>query len=160
MGYYDVAQICLNGHCITDSANRNQIFRKDFCTKCGAQTIMECPSCKQPIQGQYFEPGLVAAGFKCYVPKYCHACGKPYPWTTDAIDAMAELLSFEDNFSKDETQALINSLPDIISETPRTQLAITRFKKLLNSATSLTIDGVRQFAIDFGCELARKQLGI
>ena len=35
MGYYHTAQICLNGHVITDSYDKNPEFRQNYCDKCG-----------------------------------------------------------------------------------------------------------------------------
>lgn len=55
---------------------------------------------------------------------------------------------------------MLESLPDIISETPKTQIAVVRFKKALAKVGSFTADGLRQFVIDFGCELAKQQLGL
>lgn len=91
---------------------------------------------------------------------YCRNCGKPYPWTKAAIEAATELIEEEEELDDIQRNKLLSSLPDIISETPKTQVAITRFKKALLAAGKFTVDGLRQFAIDFGCELAKKQLGL
>lgn len=56
--------------------------------------------------------------------------------------------------------SLVESLPDIVTETPATDLAIVRVKKCLATAGKFTADAVRQFVIDFGCELAIKSLGL
>lgn len=66
----------------------------------------------------------------------------------------------EDNeLSEIERKNLEESLPDIISETPKTKLASIRIKKALLTAGEFTADALRQFVIDFGCELAKKSLG-
>ena len=93
------------------------------------------------------------------MPAYCRGCGKPYPWTERAIQATIELLAEDDNITADECNRLIEVLPDTISETPRTQLAIVRIKKALKYLGEFAADGIRQFIIDFGCELVKKQLG-
>lgn len=56
--------------------------------------------------------------------------------------------------------SLVESLPNIVVETPATSLAAIRIKKFLASAGKFTADAVRQFVIDFGCELAKKSLDL
>ena len=59
MGHYDVQQVCLNGHQITDNYNRSPEFRKTHCNKCGEKTIHQCPECNHPIKGDYHVDGDV-----------------------------------------------------------------------------------------------------
>lgn len=159
VGYYDVAQICLNGHCITGAARTYPSDRQNFCDKCGAATIMECPECHADIRGEYQADGLL--NFAAFpVPAYCSNCGKPYPWTKSAIEAVAELIQEDEEMQEAAKEALVASLPDVITETPRTNLAATRVRKALLAAGRFTADGLRQFAIDFGCELVKQQLNL
>ena len=51
--WYDVAQICLNGHVINESVKEYPKFNKKYCDKCGASTITNCPNCHAEIQGEY-----------------------------------------------------------------------------------------------------------
>jgi len=87
MGSYDVMQVCLNGHQITDSYNRYPQHRQPFCSECGEQTITSCPKCNSPIRGKHRVPGVVSI-FLTTVPEHCHNCGAPYPWTrrTEEVD--------------------------------------------------------------------------
>lgn len=48
---YDVMQVCLNGHQITDEVIFTPQHKKPFCPECGAATITACPECQAPIQG-------------------------------------------------------------------------------------------------------------
>jgi hypothetical protein len=48
--WYDVAQICLNGHVINDSVKKYPQHNKKFCDKCGVATINNCPNCNTEIQ--------------------------------------------------------------------------------------------------------------
>lgn len=91
---------------------------------------------------------------------YCKHCGKPYPWTETALEAVAELIEEEETLDPAQRDKLVSSLPDLIAETPKTQVAVIRMKKFLASAGKLTADAIRQFVIDFACELAKQQLGI
>jgi hypothetical protein len=80
MGYYDIQQVCLNGHQITDNYNRSPEFRKNFCDKCGEKIIHQCPECGHPIKGDYHVQGVIGIS-ETPVPTHCENCGKPYPWT-------------------------------------------------------------------------------
>ena len=87
MNFY-TAQICLNGHA-RSSLSKNV---EKFCSECGAETIQQCPNCKNLIRGKEDIPGV--ADFTSYhVPKYCYNCGRPYPWTQSKLDAMKEFYS-------------------------------------------------------------------
>ncbi len=84
MGYYEVMQVCLNGHQITASYNSSPQRRQDYCQKCGQKTIYQCPKCKEPIQGKYIVEGVLDLT-KTPVPSNCHKCGNPYPWREKVI---------------------------------------------------------------------------
>src|ERR1041385_1554941 len=95
MGTFHVQQVCLNGHQITDPYHRSPQFRRKHCSRCGAETIHECPACRTPISGDYHVDGFVGTG-KTPVPTHCDGCGKPFPWTTesrpmDKVTLLAEL---------------------------------------------------------------------
>lgn len=160
MGHYRTAQICMNGHCITDSYDAYPQRGQPFCEQCGASTITECPSCKAKIRGDYYEDGICSLSSFFKAPAYCCQCGAPFPWTQAAMEAAADLIKEDQELLPDQQERLLASLPDIIAETPRTNLATVRIKKALLAAGKFTAEGLRQFVIDFGCELAKKQLGL
>ena len=82
MGYYDVQQVCLNGHQITGDYDRSPEFRKKFCPICGEKTIHQCPECNYPIKGDYHVVNVVGVRNSTPpVPTHCENCGKPFPWT-------------------------------------------------------------------------------
>lgn len=78
MGYYDVAQICMNGHVINESCKEYPQHNQNFCDKCGEKTITKCEGCGADIRGNYNEPGVLVFA-PMITPKYCHNCGKMYP---------------------------------------------------------------------------------
>jgi len=81
MGFYDTAQVCLNGHVITDRYRSSPALRQDFCDRCGAETLIACPNCKIPIRGEYIvENVFVVTGEEPKPPVFCHTCGAAYPW--------------------------------------------------------------------------------
>lgn len=158
MGYYRTAQICLNGHCISDSVDAYPQHSQPFCSQCGAPTITSCPSCSAKIRGDYHEDGLAYLSAKYTVPAYCYNCGEPYPWTKAAIDSLVDLISEDEELNTLQQEILAKSLPDIVAETPKTKVATTRIKKALLSAGKFTAEAIREFVIDFGCELAKSML--
>ena len=88
-------------------------------------------------------------------PFYCHNCGKPYPWTQTTIDTAIELLSEEENLTTEEKNQIVESLPDIISQTPRTPLAATRVKKVFDKMTGAGKEGFEQLLSEITTESAK-----
>lgn len=160
MTHFLTAQVCANGHMITPSVELNPELKQDYCSKCGAKTITNCPHCNAPIRGELYDDDIAIIGPQPVVDSYCTNCGNPYPWTESALESTALLIQEEEELSEQLKVSLVESLPDIITETPRTNLAVVRVKKCLASAGKFTADAVRQFAIDFGCELVKKSLGL
>jgi len=158
MAKLQAAQICLNGHTITSMIDRHRRTTADFCGKCGAQTIEKCPHCEQPIRGIYTLEGKPLS--KSYSPPaYCHNCGKPYPWTESALEAMKEIIREDEDLFDDEKERMSQSLPDLLSETPRTDLAIMRVKKFALRATKEVGSALLSFVIEHGCEKVVTALG-
>lgn len=137
MGYYETAKICLNGHMLTDSMEDSQ--NKDrFCTICGKAAITYCPICKDPIHGCYENGSLVCQ--KTRVPSYCHNCGHPYPWIEERLKAAENIINMLDSLTNDQRKQLIDFIPDITMETPRSEYAALIYAKLL--------DGLQGFVVE------------
>jgi hypothetical protein len=155
--WYDVAQICLNGHVINDSVREYPQHNKKYCDKCGAATITNCPNCNTEIQGDYHVEGVI--GVSHYTPPaFCHNCGKPYPWTEAKIQAAHELTQELENISEDDKEILAQSINEIVKDSPRTSLAVTRFKKILSKTNKPIVDAFRNILIDIVSETAKKLL--
>lgn len=156
MTSYHGASICKNGHVVSKYNSNSQ----KYCTQCGSEIISSCAYCNQPIHGLYVSDIPIIGNRPYTRPDYCYNCGKPYPWTESALQNTALLIQEEEELSEQLKASLVESLPDIVTETPATDLAIVRIKKCLATAGKFTADAVRQFVIDFGCELAIKSLGL
>lgn len=152
---YDPAQICKNKHLITPYADIDKHVLEKFCSICGAETIVACPYCSEFIRGKDID---IKDREAYKIPSYCHECGQPYPWTKSALEAIAAIIEEDEEITSDDKVRLTESLPDIISENPKTQLAVVRFKKAFKVAGKFTADAMRQFIIDFGSEVVVKQL--
>ncbi|WP_027724534.1 DUF2321 domain-containing protein [Tuberibacillus calidus] len=159
MGYFDFAQICLNGHVVNDSAGTYPQYNENFCTECGAETITKCPSCNTHIRGDYHSDAVVIIGGSRYkLPKFCHNCGQPYPWTKMKIEAAQELASEINELTDDERELLAKSIDEIIKDTPKTTVAATRFKKLLAKVGAPIAESFREVLVDIISETAKKSI--
>jgi len=89
-------------------------------------------------------------------PAFCHACGKPYPWTEAALRAAQDLASELVSLSPEERQVLAGSLSDIIRDTPRTALAATRFKALVAKAGPAAAQAFKKIITEMATDVAKK----
>lgn len=151
---YDTAQVCLNGHKVTASYLDFPEHRQNFCDQCGAATITACQSCHAEIRGFYRGSMIVQYA----PPHFCHECGKAYPWTEAKQQAALDLIEELDGLSADERAALRETLPDLVHETPRSELAALRFKKLLGKISKAAGDVLRKVVIDLAAEAIKKSL--
>jgi hypothetical protein len=156
--YYDVAQVCQNGHVINSSARESPERNKPYCSECGKKTITACPACNSPIQGHYNVPGVVAIGFQYHPPAYCHQCGAPYPWTAAKLQAAHALAEDQSNLNDRERQELSTSLDDLVTNTPMTKVSAGRFKRLVAKAGPQAADAFRELLVDIASETAKKIL--
>ncbi len=155
--WYDTAQVCLNGHPINSMARLSPQRNQKFCSKCGAQTITECQLCKAPIRG-YYHSNVTVIGFEYVPPKFCDNCGKPYPWTDLKLKAAQELIDEAEKLTDREKDILKQSLDDLVRDTPNTQVAVLRFKKLAAKAGDVVLGGLRDIMVDVASETAKKIL--
>jgi hypothetical protein len=128
---YDTAQICCKGHMINDAVKRYPEFSKDYCPDCGEPTITACPNCENPIQG-VLEDSLSLK--QPEPPKFCKYCGQPFPWTEQAISAAMELAEEFDTLDDDDKKELKKNIDDVLKDTPRTDVAVMKLKKLFLKA--------------------------
>lgn len=158
--WHDVAQICLNGHVVNRATKQSPQLSKKFCSLCGAPTLTHCERCKNEIQGEYHMPGIVAIGFSFPAPPFCSHCGAPFPWTEAKLQAARDLTQELDGLTPTEKEALSKSLDDLVKDTPQTQVAATRFKKLLSKASKEGGAALREILVSVLSETAKKTLGL
>ncbi|HEM62151.1 MAG TPA: DUF2321 domain-containing protein [Chloroflexi bacterium] len=156
--WYDTAQVCLNGHAVNDMVRAAPELSADFCDKCGAPTITTCPHCKAPIRGDYHVPGVFSIGTPYSPPAFCHACGLPYPWTEATLESARELTDELHGLTPQEREILKSSLDDLVSDTPRTALAATRFKKLVAQAGPVVAEAFKEILVGVVTETAKKMI--
>lgn len=131
----DFAQVCLNGHPVNSTVDARPDLNRHFCARCGQQTILECLNCHAPIRGYSGMEALgIAYAIEYEPPSYCDSCGSPFPWTETGIKAAKDLAAELEGLTEEERAVLAASIDDLVRDTPRTQLAATRFKRLLAKA--------------------------
>ena len=153
MSFYP-AFICMNGHVIATVSSR---CPDRYCIKCGSPIIHKCNNCDATIRGSSTDDYIYETIYS--VPAYCPTCGKPYPWTSAAIEATTHLIAEESRLSEQDQQKLIEVLPDALSDTPRTQLAAMRFKRIM-ALGGFIADGLRDFAVNCCSQAFLKFLGL
>jgi len=154
---YDVMQVCLNGHRITDGAASMPEFRKAFCAECGAKTIMDCPECHAPIQGHYNSPGVLSFR-ETPVPNNCQGCGTAYPWRQDALVAAIEAAQLDLN--EQDAAAAAALVPTIATDNPRTEIAAMKLRKLLGKMSKPAYDVAIKVVGDVAAATAKSHLGL
>lgn len=143
----DVAQICLNGHEVNAAYNSCPYFNQTYCSKCGERTITSCEECKEEIRGHLWR------SYSRYIPpKYCDNCGAAYPWTKKILEAAEEMIQLEKNLTKEERNMLSDSLPDLVRDTPKSNLTVSILKRLRDKI-SLPL---RKFLVDVASETMKK----
>ena len=168
---YDVAQMCLNGHMVNDASQARPEFSKKFCPDCGAESISRCRDCNEPIQGA-LHTSYVMGGSRYLrrpptrrtmttdgtVRALCHACGRPYPWTRTRIEAAKALAEEQDELTIADRLLLQSSIDDLVVDTPKTSVALIRFKKLMMKIGKQGADGFKDILVNVLSEAVRKQL--
>ena len=76
-------------------------------------------------------------GFTDYeCPRFCFQCGSPFPWQEAKIAAAKELAD-ELDLPDEARETLRGSIDDLTADTPRTALAITRYRKVVKGARAV-----------------------
>jgi hypothetical protein len=164
VGRFYTAQICENGHVITSELTIYPNLSQKYCVDCSAPTITACPSCGAEIHGDYegdydaFEDSFQMDK----APSYCYECGEPYPWTKKALASAKLLIEEDENLNEFEKQQFNETLSDLAIPvpTPKTNLSVARFKKLITKANEVTIQSVQNIIIEIASETIRKSLGL
>jgi hypothetical protein len=154
MQEYETALICLNGHVITNNFADSDKDQKVFCSKCGMETIYKCPSCGAVIHGST-RKFTSWSELDPHPSNFCYNCGNPYPWTKKKIESLHEFLKA---YSKESSEITLldQDISDIISDTPKTILASTHWKKFLLTTGKEAYSLIKPVLIDVLSEVAKK----
>lgn len=156
MGTYDTAQICLNGHVVTEFGN-NPEYRKSFCPQCGEKTIMNCQNCNAPIKGNHHIEGVIGI-FDYDRPAHCENCGKAFPWTERQSKAAKDLIDLSDKLDLVEKEDMKTSIDDLIKSSPNTVVAQAKYKKYIAKAGTEIAQGIKDVLIEVVSETVKKSI--
>lgn len=154
--YFDVAQICLNGHVVNSSSRDYPASNQAFCDRCGAETITACRKCSADVRGFHHIPGVIHSDYDR--PAFCFKCGAPFPWTESGLEAARELADVLDGLKPEDREHLKKSLDDLVQDTPRTRIAETRFKQIMKRSGKEAVDGMRSVLTDVISATVRKTI--
>jgi hypothetical protein len=155
--WYDVAQVCLDGHVSNANVQAYPAHNKKFCADCGKPTITQCSACNTPLRGEYHVRGISMVS-RFTPAAFCHGCGKPYPWTEERVRVAKQLADEADNLDESDKETLKETFADLVHESPRTTLAASRFKRLAKKAGDVISDGLRTVLFEVASEAAKRQL--
>lgn len=156
MGKYFIAEICPNGHVITDNLNEHSELHEEYCSKCGEATLTKCSGCNVSIRGEYYHSGWVSLPYE--IPAFCHNCGQAFPWTERKISGAVELLKEGSELSNEELSQFEIDISDLTKDSPKVQAAAIRFKKYMAKAGGAISGGVRDLIVDILSETAKKAI--
>ena len=84
----------------------------------------------------------------------------PFPWTETPIKAAEQFADRLDNLNTSEKADLKATVPDLINDTPRTPLAVSRFKKLAAKIGAPAAQAFTQILVSVLTEEVKRQLGL
>ena len=149
---HDQGVVCANGHKLTAVARALPERAPTFCRKCGEAAIRQCEGCKTPLQGAVvYHPIINGIEPAWSVPNNCHSCGKPFPWTERKQKALIAAISELEDIEQSERDQLTDIVPDTITETPNTSMAVLRWQRVLSKvhgrARDFVVDVLKQAAV-------------
>ena len=171
----DTSSVCLNGHMINNRTHTLPELNKKFCSSCGEPTTSSCPNCKTDILGAIPKVRQInvisETGSKPETefiwpdePKkptaYCHNCGKPYPWTERKIQATVEMIDLLEDIPAEEKTNLKADIPDIMHNSPRSEVACMRYKTVLGKISGMARDVFVNVVSDIASETIKKSMGL
>ena len=156
-GQYLSAEVCQNGHLTTSGIELSPGVNAKFCPTCGAATIRACSKCEAPIRGDYYIAGMIDTSIH-RPPAFCHNCGDAFPWTAVRIQAAKEHVAEIEELDQPEKEQLQAAIDDLTSEGPRTELAASRFKRLMKKAGPAVGASLQRIIVDVLSDAARKAL--
>lgn len=136
-GEFSTLLVCLNGHEVTWNVKEYPEMRSEHCVTCGEHTIEVCPDCEKPIRGSFYFPSGSSTDNE--LPKFCHACGKPYPWTQRSIESLRSVLNLMVELTPGQRADLDKSISDLINDTPRSEVAALQWKRALAVAKGIPV---------------------
>jgi len=91
-------------------------------------------------------------------PRYCHQCGKPYPWTETAIHEAIRLAADEAAWSAEDQEAFNEAVPELCKSGPKTDRAVATVLRLMDKAGEYTVNTFKRVMVAFAAEAVKQQI--
>ena len=155
------AIVCGNGHLLSGDFERNQGDISKFCPKCGEATLTSCKNCQTPIPGDSlyvdWNGNLMPEEQILHPSGFCGECGNQFPWTASALQAAQELIEGF-HLEGEEKKDLKASVHELVRDTPKTQVAVVQFKKLIAKAGAASGRLLQTVLVNVVTEAVKKQI--
>ena len=92
--------------------------------------------------------------------KYCHECGRPYPWTEEKIKVLEETIDLMDKLTDLEKEEFKKDVLDISNDSPRTSLAALKIKKMRTKIGKEIWVVAKEILFQIGTETALKGMNL
>ena len=92
-------------------------------------------------------------------PKFCYTCGTAFPWKSRAIAAIGDLAE-EIDLDTSEKAQLKQAADDLTKDTPQTEVAAVKFRRLVKKAGSLIGPSIERTLTTVATEAAKKLIGL
>lgn len=93
-------------------------------------------------------------------PRFCHNCGRPYPWTEAKLQSAPALIDELEELSAEEKEKLKSSVEELARNAPSTEVAPLRVKKAFLKLSKAGAESLRQLLVDALSEAAKKAMGL
>jgi len=148
-----VTLVCRAGHLVGDPYDRPG-QESTPCPICGAETFSSCLGCREPIWAlsSPSPPPIGTSGSPAdqpapQLPRYCHCCGRPFPWTERVLSAVRSVIREIAALDPYERDQLRRSIDHIVHETPQTRLAVLRINAALSRVGGETAASLRALIV-------------
>ncbi|WP_093332047.1 DUF2321 domain-containing protein [Sphingomonas rubra] len=127
--WYDLQQVCVTGHIVTNYAESKPDGRRERCAICGEATITACPSCNVRIRGYHHMPGVYYPSSQ--IPdKFCDSCGAAMPWVEREIQSIMEICGLSEGLSEADLEGLRDISKALTTASSQTEIAALRLRKI------------------------------
>lgn len=155
-----VPRYCESGHYLGDVDARQAANAPPGCGECGVAALAACPACGEHFASKLGEGGVYDLSGRDTLPdNYCIHCREPFPWTVAALEALEELAGELENLKPGQADLLVRSLPDLLAQTPRTEVAVVRLKKILATAAGDARAAIVSLLLQHGVAVVRTAVG-
>jgi len=144
--------ICEKGHLQLSTLHFYEMYPNSYCKECGSKIIDKCPHCNAEIQGgtlkvtkeidlsstDFFNQGYYEKEYRIfnnYIPKYCHNCGKPYPWIENFLNTYKDTLFLALENETELQNKIYNATEELVKNNFDLKSPMANFFKLLLNKT-------------------------